>query len=115
MGCLEAVQLVFKDAIGELVRPFFDRYNVLKGTVGWVIPQLSQPFMSTDHTRLALQACHHGAREHVRRTNDRAHTVHPVARDFAVHAERPLPVRWTRDVTGDIQGYSGRQDWRGGR
>ncbi|KAJ8474633.1 hypothetical protein ONZ51_g7084 [Trametes cubensis] len=40
MGCFEAVQLVFKDAIGELVRPFFDRYNVLKGTVGPVIMEL---------------------------------------------------------------------------
>ena len=38
MGCFEAVQLVFKDAIGELVRAYFDRYNILKGMVGCVSP-----------------------------------------------------------------------------
>ena len=41
MGCFEAVQLVFKDAISEPVRAYFDRYNILKRMIGCVRPQLS--------------------------------------------------------------------------
>ncbi|KAI0323553.1 hypothetical protein GY45DRAFT_1376242 [Cubamyces sp. BRFM 1775] len=40
MGCFEAVQLVFKDVIGELVRAYFGRYNILKGMIGPVIMEL---------------------------------------------------------------------------
>ena len=78
------MQFVFKDTIGEPVRTGFDSYNVLQGMVGCVSPQLSHtPFTSTDHTRLAMQARH---QEDLRRTDERAHTVHSVTGDFTVRA-----------------------------
>ncbi|KAI0324482.1 hypothetical protein GY45DRAFT_1393054 [Cubamyces sp. BRFM 1775] len=108
MGCFEAVQLVFKDAIGELVRAYLDRYNVLKGIIGPVIMELGSicaeqtleriRFILSLETSLFTQNGHYlsdgrekwlGIYEDIRAGKSDAEAV--IAAGTPPAAQRPLP------------------------